>query len=702
MASLFGKVFVFLILSFHNPGDVSGNAVEQKIYVKLNNTAPCVRLLNSTHQIGCQSSISGDTGVIHVVEVLSDLDWVLTTGPNPPYMVLLQGELFSRELMMKMKDSPRVAGVAVAIPKTAPSNGFSPHQSCPNEETGLYSDSYGPQYSRCNQTLWNPLGTGLSYEEFHFPIFMMRDENETSVIKKCFLDHNAPVNGTVPPSPLCAMQLYSHMHAVTNSATCMRRNDIQMSFSINSDVVCDPLSDYNIWSSVKPLNTSGQAGPQERVVVATARLDSRSFFWEIAPGAESAVSGFVTLLAVAEALAKAAENLTSPLPKNILFAFFQGEVFDYIGSSRMVYDMQKGKFVIGLENIDSVVEIGQVGLRNGSKLWIHSDPVSRKNSSINDEVNSLVSSLGNASSRLNISVSEAGFSQPLPPASFQRFLKARPIPGVVLTDHQSAFNNRFYESVYDRADNLRVSYPSGLSPEQQLDFITDTARSLSEVSTLVARALFLRAGGLQTDLGKIQADTKTVTRMLYGFLIQSNNTWFRSLSSQELQAALVDRPPQYYVAVSSPAPSTRLVQYVLANLTGTVTNLTQDQCQNPDKTPGSDRELYEYLWVQGAVPANASQPDQSYCVRAPVRLSKAVSPAFELKDYRSTEYSTWTESRWKDIRARIFLVASKELEMMTLGVGITILIVSLLVTYFVSAKADILFTSARETTTAAY
>ncbi|MGH0187784.1 UNVERIFIED_CONTAM: hypothetical protein FKN15_026298 [Acipenser sinensis] len=278
------------------------------------------------------------------------------------------------------------------------------------------------------------------------------------------------------------MQLYSHMHAVTNSATCMRRNDIQTSFSINPDVVCDPLSDYNIWSSMKPLNTSGRAGPEERVVIATARLDSRSFFWEIAPGGDSAVSGFVTLLSVAEALAKAAENLTTPLPKNILFAFFQGEVFDYIGSSRMVYDMQKGKFVIGLENIDSVVEIGQVGLRNGSKLWIHSDPISRKNSSVNEEVINLVSALSNASSSLNVSVSEAGFSQPLPPASFQRFLKARPIPGVVLTDHQSAFSNRFYESSYDTADNLRVSYPSGLSPEQQLDFITDTARVMRDTS----------------------------------------------------------------------------------------------------------------------------------------------------------------------------------------------------------------------------
>ena len=31
------------------------------------------------------------------------------------------------------------------------------------------------------------------------------------------------------------------------------------------------------------------------------------------------------------------------------------ETFDYIGSSRMVYDMEKGSFPVQLENIDSFV-----------------------------------------------------------------------------------------------------------------------------------------------------------------------------------------------------------------------------------------------------------------------------------------------------------------------------------------------------------
>lgn len=44
------------------------------------------------------ASISGDTGVIHVVEEEEDLKWVLADGPHPPYMILLDGNLFNRSV----------------------------------------------------------------------------------------------------------------------------------------------------------------------------------------------------------------------------------------------------------------------------------------------------------------------------------------------------------------------------------------------------------------------------------------------------------------------------------------------------------------------------------------------------------------------------------------------------------------------------
>ncbi|XP_053185275.1 nicastrin [Scomber japonicus] len=680
---------------------VGCNSVDKKIYVHLNYTVPCVRLLNASHQIGCQSSLSGDVGVLHVLESEENLEWVLNTGPNPPYTVILESHLFTRSIMMKLKNgSRRVSGVAVVAPKVNPAGSFSPHTTCPNENTGVYTEKYDPALAYCNVTKWNPEGNGLSYEEFDFPIFSLKDDNDTQVIRQCYLDHNR-FNGSGPQYPLCAMQLYSHMSAVTDTSTCMRRNDIN--FSISPEMVCDPLGDYNVWAATKPLNNTAKGHKMwESVVIAAARLDSRSFFFEIAPGADSAASGFITLLAAAHALRNATQE--APPNRTILYTFFQGETFDYIGSSRMVYDMENKHFAVDLDNVHSVVEIGQVGLRNDSKLWLHSDPVSRRNSSVNDEVRKLIDNLQSSATGLNFTAQEPSVSQPLPPSSFQRFLRARPIPGVVIEDHQTSFNNRFYQSMYDNADYLQVTYPPNLTPEEQLEFVTDTAKALTEVATMVARALYKQAGGADDQLPNINADPKIMTQMLYGFLVRSNNSWLQQMIPSDLMSHLKDSPTNFYVGVAQQSSEpTLLVQHLLANLTGNTINITQENCQNQreDENDKESKHLYSYLWVQGAAPTNSTKRE-GYCVRSTVRLSKALSPAFDLEQYTSKDYSTWTESRWKTIKGRIFLVASHELEMLTLGVGFGVLLTSLLLTYFISSKADILFSLGREPTNATY
>ncbi|XP_060109585.1 nicastrin isoform X2 [Heteronotia binoei] len=667
------------------------NSVERKIYIPLNRTATCVRLMNATHQIGCQSSMNGDTGVIHVVEKQKDVQWVLSDGPHPPYIVLLDGELFTRGMMDQLKASSRVSGVAVAIAKPSPEKGFSPGSKCPNDGFGVYSSIYGPEYAHCNNTEWNPLGNGLFYEDFNFPIFLLQDENETQVIKQCYQTYNLPRNGSAPQYPLCAMQLFSHMHAVTSTVTCMRRTALQSASSINP-VICDPLSDYNVWSTLKPINVSTKLNSTEKVVMVATRIDSHSMFWNVAPGAESAVASFVTHLAVAEAIHKAPD--VQALPKNILFTFFQGESFDYIGSSRMAYDMQKNKFPILLENIDYFLELGQIALRNSSALWMHTDPVSQQNLSV--QIGDMTAALRSSTSGTRVEVHEIGSSQALPPSSFQRFLRLREIPGVVLADHKATFENKYYQSIYDTAENILVDYPESKSPEEALDYVTETAKSLAEVATVVARALYQLAGG-SGNASAIQADPRTVTRMLYGFLVRTNNSWFQSIIKPDLKGILENEPPPYYIAVLKPVNATYLVHYVLANLTGTVTNLTKEQCLN------SDGDLYEYAWVQGPLDPNSTTSSRlPFCVKSTVRLASASSPAFELGDWGSTQYSTWTESRWKELHARIFLIASRQLEIITLIVGIVILIISFVATYFINAKADILFTTPRDSEAVAY
>uniref|UniRef100_A0AAX7SIA4 Nicastrin n=1 Tax=Astatotilapia calliptera TaxID=8154 RepID=A0AAX7SIA4_ASTCA len=656
-------VCMFKYLFFLLAG-VSCNSVENKIYVHLNYTIPCVRLLNATHQIGCQSSLSGDVGVLHVLESEANLDWVLKTGPNPPYMVILDSTLFTRSIMMKLKTgSSRVAGVVVVAPSSNPAEGFSPHTTCPNENSGVYSESYDPALAHCNVTVWNPLGNGLSYEEYDFPMFSLKDDNDTQAIKQCYYNHNHVVNGSSPQYPLCAMQLYSHMSAVTDTATCMRRNGIN--FSLNPEIVCDPLGDFNVLASTRPLNYTDKGHKMgESVVIAAARLDSRSFFFDIAPGAESAASGFVTLLAAAHALRNATQEAQPN--RNILYAFFQGETFDYIGSSRLVYDMENKQFPLDLDNVHSVVEIGQVCII--LLIALHVTVMWHKLLKFKENfVEKLIRNLNSSALNLNFSLQEPSFSQPLPPSSLQRFLRARPIPGVVIQNHNSAFTNKYYESMYDNAEYLNMSYPPNLTPEEQLEYVTDAAKALTEAATIVARALYTQAGGSDP----IQLQNINVTQMLYGFLVKSNNSWFQQMVPSDFAIHLL----------------VMCLQYVSSLFIKHFKTTTAKCCI--------------YMWVQGAAPPNSTER-VAFCVRSTVRLSKALSPAFDLEEYTSKDYSTWTESRWKSIKGRIFLVASHELEMLTLGVGVAVLIASLMLTYIISSKADILFSSGREPTAATY
>ncbi|RVE60976.1 hypothetical protein OJAV_G00166020 [Oryzias javanicus] len=680
---------------------VSSNSVEKKIYIELNETFPCVRLLNATHQIGCQSSLSGDVGVLHLLESEENLDWVLRSGPNPPYMVILESMLFTRSILMKLKNgSSRVAGVLAVQPTSNPPEGFSPHTSCPNENTGVYSETYGPSYAHCNVTTWNPLGTGISYEEFDFPIFSVKDDNDTEVIRRCYMEHNRAVNGSSPQYPLCAMQLMSHMAAVTDTATCMRRN--APTVSLTQDFVCDPLGDSNIWAFTKPLNNSVKGHKEGvSVVIAAAKMDSRSFFFDVAPGADSCATGLVALLAAANAL----RNATAELNRTILYTFFNGETFDYIGSSRMVYDMANNDFTVDLDNIHSVLEVGQVALGSDSRLWLHSDPVSKRNSSINVEVQTLVSNLQSAAAGLSLSLEEPNVTQPLPPSSFQRFLLKQQIPGVVIENHQASFTNKYYQSMFDNADYLKLNYPLNLTVEEQLEVVTDAAKALTEVATAVARGLYLQAGGEPAQMNRIQADSELVSKMLYTFLVRVNNSWFDQLVHADGTGILKNRPTNFYIGVAGQYVSEPflIVQYILANLTGSIVNITKDICQNKKKDDNDimNKDIYSYLWVQGPLRPNSTERE-SFCVRSTVRQSPALSPAFELEEYTSKNYSTWAESRWSSIKGRIFLVASHDLEMLTLGVGVGVLLMSLLLTYIVSSKADILFSSGREPTNATY
>ena len=81
------------------------------------------------------------------------------------------------------------------------------------------------------------------------------------------------------------------------------------------------------------------------------------------------------------------------------------EAFEYMGSVRTLYDMKKGRYPYKLtdkkrrnkdrdetlhrlktKHIGSYIELAQLGLLDEDSLWMHTDPRSREDASIDSEV----------------------------------------------------------------------------------------------------------------------------------------------------------------------------------------------------------------------------------------------------------------------------------------------------------------------------
>jgi nicastrin len=181
-------------------------------------------------------------------------------------------------------------------------------------------------------------------------------------------------------------------------------------------------------------------------------MDSSAFFHDLAFGAENDVSGMVVVMAALEAMGELKRNgqLNANHVRPIVFAFFNGEEWDYIGSSKLQNDIIKsGQPIPGCINdadefnYDRMyfLELRQVGLSSHSTFYGHLNRhgnMSQKNAS-----SKLFDTLQRHAASLRIVMNGINEAYQLPPSSLQQFLKVpNSIAGVVITDHEGKFANR--------------------------------------------------------------------------------------------------------------------------------------------------------------------------------------------------------------------------------------------------------------------
>ncbi|KAJ8034271.1 Nicastrin [Holothuria leucospilota] len=158
-------------------------ATYRMIYQDISFASPCIRRTNATHQVGCTSNLNGNTGVIHLIENQTDIDWLQDKGPHAPYMAVFNADMFKRENIEKILKTGKVSGIVVDHSNHTrkeiieEERWYSSDKSCPNQNFGLYNDTECP-------IQWNPYGDGTNFDiDFGVPVFALTHEVEVGFIR---------------------------------------------------------------------------------------------------------------------------------------------------------------------------------------------------------------------------------------------------------------------------------------------------------------------------------------------------------------------------------------------------------------------------------------------------------------------------------------------------------------------------------------
>lgn len=688
---------IFLVKAFNE-----NKHSNKKIYDSLDGSHYCFRLMNETHQVGCAGNFDGNSGVVKLIRSdheENDVDFVLNTGTDPPYIpVLTLGQFKNITLIRSLKShgTKRVNGLVLL--DTGKPSYLTSDRSCPNEYFSLYQND--SRFNHCQKQQWNlPVDDhrdGIIFDNFPFPVFLLRNRSQIDLLNQKIANHSGD------EWPKLSIELKAPMHAAINSVTCLRRSRLSNRFNINGgDVLCDPLGGLNIFHHTINLNLN-RTIEKNSVIMFAARQDSFSMFDNLSPGADSVVSSMTTLLAIAqmlnqESIKKQIESITN---RSLMFALFDGEAFDYIGSSDTVYQMEQSTFPlidplrvppesnekyspINLEHLSHLIELNQLFPQQGStesnqNIYLHKHLKSSK------PLKQLIDLIKKESiSIANLTIKEIENGIPLPPASAQSFLKKRSddyFRVLVVTNHEKKYINRFYNSIYD--DN------NGLNLDQL------TTR-LTSIATLFGRVAYRLITDSDAEPVSLVANETLIHQLLYCFLVNSNCVLFREVQENSDNTSSNETEPPYssYVSVynQNQKKLREVTQLILFRLTGEIiSGVNKTQCNQMAEDEKDKQHTYRWMVGDG-------------CIRSSAYMSLTSSPSVDAEsmetfDDRFKDYALWTESKWQDISIRMFMMPSFLQQIMTLGLGIIIFVFSFLLVWLIDRNAYELFCDNRSRT----
>ncbi|KAK9272660.1 hypothetical protein L1049_003036 [Liquidambar formosana] len=605
---------------------------------------PCVRLLNLSGEIGCSNP--GREKVVAPIVRFKNANELTQSSAVLVSLDEIQS-LFIR-ISSDTNFARNIGGVLVESGTEIQNKlkGFSPAEKFPQAE-------FSP-YQNINYE-WNPIGSGIMWNAYNFPVFLLSKSSSLALQEVAIKSEKSKKAYTrdVAEFDLVMQTTKSGTH---DSESCLKEQ------------TCLPLGGYSVWSSLPPINISSpeQSKP---VILTMASMDSASFFRDQSLGADSPISGLISLLAAVDALSHL--DGLNDLSKQLVFLVFTGEAWGYLGSRRFLLELDMESDAInGLNGtlIETVLEIGSVGkgFSQGVKTFFaHTAGVS---SATNETLNALQRAQDSLKSE-SIEVSMANISNPgIPPSSLMTFLKKNSLTsGVVLEDFDSVFSNQFYHSHLDDLSNINSS-------------------AIVAAASLVARTLYILVSDNKdlnaSALSAISANVSLVEELVSCLLSCDPGL---SCSLVKNYISPTDTCPSHYVGVILGEPSSSPYVGYVDDVSRFVWNFLADKTSiwMENASSACPRDCRN----AGQVCIRAETDEKGFCVVSTTRYVPAYSTRLKFEsgtwnvlppnssDPMGLMDPIWTESNWNAIGLRVYTVQDAAYDHLILvgGVAITVL-----------------------------
>lgn len=605
---------------------------------------PCVRLLNLSGVIGCSNP-----GRVKVVAPIIRLN--NATELSQLSAVLLSVDEIQSFLTRTLNDSTFAKNVAGILVESSPEfqnklKGFSPDQKFPQSE-------FAP-YQSINYE-WNPIGSGIMWNPYNFPVFLL-SHSSTLTLQEAAIKNEKNVKSYTADVAEFDLVMQTTKAGTHDSESCLKEN------------TCLPLGGYSVWSSLPPINfsSSEQSKP---IILVVASMDSASFFRDKGLGADSPISGLISLLAAVDALSHV--DGLDDYNKQLVFIVFTGEAWGYLGSRRFLLELDlQSDAVSGLNYslIEKVVEIGSVGkgLNQGVKnFFVHTTGVS---SATNETLDALKRAQDSVKSE-SFTISSTNASNPgIPPSSLMTFLRKNSLTsGVVLEDFDTVFTNKFYNSHLDDISNVNSS-------------------AIVAAASLVARTLYILASDNKnlssSALTSINVNVSLVEELM-GCLLDCEP----GLSCELVKSYILpaNTCPSHYVGVILGEPSSPPYLGYVDDISRFVWNFLAERTSIPRKNGSS--VCSQDCSNEGEVCIRAETEGKGVCVVSTTRYVPAYSTRLK---YESGTWNVlppnnsepmglvdavWTESNWDTIGLRVYTIQNASFDRLVLlgSIAITVL-----------------------------